>query len=259
MSAAAKGLLGAKLFANLTQGFLISIGAFSVWWGISTYPIFWHDSRLEHAADSIINGERFKTEILQALLASSDPEPAWARPETLRSIAIIQLSLVEQAIFAEKSKPSAPVINQLSTSIRRALSAAPADPLLWIMLFLSKRLEDDHSEEDFACLRMSYHVGPHEGWVASRRNSIVLGRFTKLPQDLAEEAVTEFKDLVVSGYYNTAVRILLGPGWPIHELLLHRLEDAPEAARRRFAQTADRLGYEIAVPGIVQADPRPWQ
>jgi hypothetical protein len=42
-------------------------------------------------------------------------------------------------------------------------------------------------------------------------------------------------------------------------MLLRRLEDAPDEARRGFARSADREGYDIAVPGVERADPRPWR
>ena len=120
-------------------------------------------------------------------------------------------------------------------------------------------MKDDRSKDDFAYLRMSYRVGPHEGWVAGRRNYIALENFPELPQDLADAAVTEFKDLVVSGYFNTAVKILVGPGWPIHDMLLRRLEDAPDEARRQLASSANARGYDIAVPGVERPEPRPWR
>lgn len=72
-------------------------------------------------------------------------------------------------------------------------------------------------------------------------------------------AVTEFRDLVASGYYDAAVKILAGPGWPIRDMLLRRLDDAPDEARRRFARLADELGYDIAVPGIERPDSCPWR
>lgn len=260
MPCAAAGRSGQWHYAALCRVALISIGVFSVWWGMSTFPVFWRDARLDNTADSILDGEPFKREILQTLLADADSaERAWARPEALRSAAIIRLSLAEQASLAENSKPLGPIIDQLGASVRRSLSAAPADPLLWLALFLSKTMKDDWSKEGFAYLRMSYLVGPHEGWVARRRNYIAFANFPDLPQDLADAAVTEFKDLVVSGYYDTAVEILVGPGWAIHDMLLRRLEDAPDEARRRLASTADALGYDIAVPGIERPDPRPWR
>jgi hypothetical protein len=121
-------------------------------------------------------------------------------------------------------------------------------------------MKDDRSKDDFAYLRMSYLVGPHEGWVAVKRDYIALAIFPELPQAVAEMSVTEFKDLVASAYYDAAVKILVGPGWPIRDTLLRRLEDAPVEARRQFARSADQLGYDdIVVPGVERPDPRPWQ
>ncbi len=254
------GRLGQKLFAAMSRGVLISIGVFSVWWGMSTFPVFWRDARLDHTAEYILSGGKFKREILQTLLAEAESaQSAWARPEALRSAAILRFSLVEQANRAEHSKPPGPIVDQLGASVRRSLAAAPADPLLWLALFWSKRLKDDRSKEDFAYLRMSYRVGPHEGWVAARRNTIAFDHFPELPQDLADAAVTEFRDLVGSGYFNTAAKILVGPGWPIHEMLLRRLEDAPVEARRQLAFVAKARGYDIAVPGVERPEPRPWR
>jgi hypothetical protein len=158
-----------------------------------------------------------------------------------------------------QAEPLGPILDQLGASIRRSLSAAPADPLLWLALFRLKRMKGDRSKEDFAYLRMSYLVGPHEGWVAVNRNHIALAISPELPQDLAEMAVTEFRDPVASGYYDVAVKILAGPGWPLRDMLLRRLDDAPVEARRQFARSADQLGYEVAVSGVERPDPRPWR
>jgi hypothetical protein len=248
------------LFVATSRFLLISIGLFSIWWGISTFPVFWQDFRLDHAADDILDGQEFKPEILQTLLADADSAArAWTRPKALRSAAIIRFRLAEDASEPKTSAPLGPIIDQLATSVRRSLSAAPADPYLWFALFWSKTTKGDLSKDDFAYLRMSYLVGPHEGWVAGLRNYTALAHFSELPPDLAEAAVTEFKDLVASAYYNSAVDILAGPGWPIHDLLLRRLEDVPEEAKRQLSRTADDLGYAIEVPGVDRGEPRPWR
>ncbi len=237
----------------------MAMGVFSVWWGISTFPIFWHDARLEHMAYAITNGRQFKREVLQNLLTDADLDKSWVRPEALRSAAIVRFGLADQAILAEKQKPPRPLVDQLEASIRRSLSAAPADAFLWLALFLSTRMKEDPSKDDFGYLRMSYHLGPHEGWVAGRRNTIAFDHFPELPQDLADAAVTEFRDLVVSGYFVTAAKILAGPGWPIHVMLLRRIEDTPEEERRQLAFTANARGYDIPVPGVERPEPRPWR
>ena len=84
-------------------------------------------------------------------------------------------------------------------------------------------------------------------------------RLGGLPQDVVEAAATEFKDLVASAYFDDLAVILVGPGWPIRDMLSRRLEDTPAEARRRFARSADQLGYRIVVPGVERADPRPWR
>jgi hypothetical protein len=259
----AEPLRSERLYAVSGRFFLISIGLFSVCWAIITFPVFWSDARLDYTADRILDGETFKREVLQILLAdASSAERTWPRPEALRSAAIIRLQLAEQSNKAEGPTPLDPTVDQLgmAESIRRSLSASPADSFLWLALFRLERMKGDHSKEDFAYLRMSYLVGPHEGWVAVDRNHIALAIFPELPQDLAEMSVTEFKDLVASAYYDAAVHILVGPGSPIRDMLLRRLEDAPVEARRQFAQSADQLGYnDIAVPGVERPDPRPWR
>jgi hypothetical protein len=239
---------------------LISIGAFSIWWGVTTLPIFWRDSRVEQVADRVLGGEKFKPEVLEALLADADSVDAFrARPRFLTSVAIIRLKLVELASSEENAKPNGPLLDQLAGSVRRALTVAPADPYLWLALFIAKIMREDPGKPDFSFLKMSYLVGPHEGWVAALRNYIALGVGSQLPPDLAEATVTEFKDLVASAYYETALEILAGPGWPIHELLLRRLVEAPEEARNRFGKLAYQQGYDFQVPGVHQPEARPWQ
>jgi hypothetical protein len=254
------GVSGQRLLAALSRVVLMATGMFSVWWGVSTFPIFWHDARLEHTAHSLINGELFKPEVLQNVLADAELEKTWTRPEALNSAAIVRFGLAEQTTRAAESD-TAPslLVDQLEASVRRSLSASPADSFLWLALFLSSRMKADRGKDNFATLRMSYRVGPHEGWVAGRRNAIAFAHFPELPQDLADAAVSEFRDLVVSGYFNTAAKILVGPGWPIHEMLLRRLEDAPIEARRQLSFVANARGYDIAVPGVERPEPRPWR
>ena len=251
------------LFAALSRLLLISIGLFSLGWAAITFPVFRSDARLEFTADRILDGELFKPETLIRLLAATgSAKTNWPRPQALRSAAIIRLRLAEESSKAEGAEPHGPAIDEFAVaqSIRRSLSSAPADSFLWFELFRLERKTGNHSNDEFAYLRMSYLLGPHEGWVAVERNQLALGIYRELPRDVAEMALTEFKDLVASAYYEEAAKILAGPGWPIRDLLLGRLEDVPLEARRGFAQSAAEFGYDdIVVPGIERPEARPWR
>src|SRR6202030_4054285 len=109
MPGAATGRSGQWLDAALGRVGLISIGLLSVWWGIVTFPVFWRDARLDRTAHNIIDDEEFKRESLQTLIADADSaEGDWARPEALRSAAIIRLPLAEEATIPENSDPLGP-------------------------------------------------------------------------------------------------------------------------------------------------------
>ena len=187
-----------NLCAVSSRFILVAVGVFSIWWGITTFPAFQRDTRVDRAADSILDGETFKPEILQSLLdEANSTKRVWPRPEFLQSVAVIQLKLAEAAIVDGSDEPTGPIFDQLGESIRRSLSAAPADPYLWLALFWWQTKQDDWAAQDFAYLRMSYIVGPNEGWVAVLRNYVAISYFSELPKDMEDAAVTEFKDLVV--------------------------------------------------------------
>jgi hypothetical protein len=62
-------------------------------------------------------------------------------------------------------------------------------------------------------LRMSYLMGPNEGWIALKRNVLALAVFERLPLDVAEMAIRELANLLSSGLIREAGGIFTGPAW----------------------------------------------
>jgi len=73
-------------------------------------------------------------------------------------------------------------------------------------------------------LRMSYLMGPKEGWIALKRNVLALAVFERLQLDVAEMAVRELANMLSSGLVREAVRIFTEPAWRIRDLLLPHLK-----------------------------------
>jgi hypothetical protein len=83
--------------------------------------------------------------------------------------------------------------------------------------------ENGFSNKALDYLRMSYVLGPNEGWISAKRNGFALAIYDQLPEDIAERVVPEFVSLVRSGFHPQAAANLAGPGWSKRETLVAAL------------------------------------
>ena len=242
------------------RAFIFSFGLVAIIWGIYTLPIFWRQAGMERLANHITAGDPFKANILTALIPQLDALQAEnpARPGTLKNAAVIRLRILEQATVDADTVAADRQMTELRAAIGKSLQGAPADPFLWLVYFWLENTQKGFSGENLKYLRMSYSLGPNEGWVAVKRNRLALALFSQLSPELSESAITEFASLVDSRFFNEAANILIGPGWQLRDILLPRLKDVAEVNRQLFAKTVYRLGYDISVPGVEPRDQRPW-
>ena len=117
-------------------------------------------------------------------------------------------------------------------------------------------MSDGLNPASLGFLRESYRLGPNEGWIMVTRNRLALTIFPSLPADLADQSLDEFARLLQPGFVSYAADILTGPGWPLRDRLLARIETAPEPQRRALAEILRDRGYDAKVPGIVDDDER---
>jgi hypothetical protein len=250
-----------RLYAAICRVGLVLLGVVGVSWALFVVPDFWRSSKLNQVAIHIFAGEPFKEATLRELSPALEEiaKKALQPPRLIQSAAVIHLRLAENERQADKPPETTPEFDGLETHIFRALANNPTDSFLWLTWFWLKAAKDGFNDKNVAALRLSYQVGPHEGWIAVRRNRLAAMYFAQLPQDLAEPFFVEFKELVEWGYQAQAAGILVGPGWPIRELLLSRLATLPEATQRQFTTTVAGLGRDIAIPGLKPLSRRPWQ
>jgi hypothetical protein len=239
---------------------LIMLGCIAVMWGSAVLPAFWRQSPLERISEHIIAGETYKSDALLGLIPNAElAEGAiHCRPAAVRSAAIIRTRFAEDALSsgqedALSSGQQDPIdkqLNLLRTAIRNSLSCVPTDAFLWLVLFWVDSTAGGLEDQSLEYLRMSYRLGPNEGWIALKRNRMAFTIYERLPPDLAESAIVEFIGLLEMGLYQEAVDILTGPAWDLRELLLTRLTDAPFRHRLDFAKFLSDGGYDVQVPGL---------
>jgi hypothetical protein len=240
---------------------LLVFGAVAAWWGIVEMPIFAHESSVERIARRIIGGEAFKTDVLngQLLRVRSSEESVNCRPSTMHSAAIIRLRIAESEIVSGNKSQSNEALNSLHSSILKSLSCSPADPFLWLVYSWIQGAHYGRASEQLEDLRMSYQLGPNEGWIGWRRSPIAFAIFERLPPDLAEDAINEFVGLLDMGQYERAAEIFTGPAWHVRNVILERLKSLSERRLEPFVNAVHRRDHEVDLPGINKPARRPWQ
>jgi hypothetical protein len=235
----------------LARGFFGMLGCFAVWWAINAFPIFWQDFSIERITTQIIAGDQFKSETLAAQGSALDniEHAGYCRPAALRSAAIIKLRMFEVAAAANDRQNEH--LDSLDKAIRNSLSCAPADPFLWLALYSVGVTKDGFKPGYLTYLRLSYLLGPREGWIVLKRNPLVFKAFDQLSPDLREKVVNEFIDMLREGRFAAqAADIFVGPAWSARDLILSHLTGLNDSERRRFADALQQRGYDLDVPGV---------
>jgi hypothetical protein len=237
------------------------LGVSAIAWGAATFPIFWSQLSIERTATAIANSSAFKPHSLDPLLPAiaQIEQSSYCRPEAMHSAAIIRLRLAEEAITNAERDAIDTRLGALQDSIAKSLACAPSDPFLWAILTWLDQTRQGFRPQQLTYLRLSYQLGPYEGWIADKRNRLALSMFWRLPPDLTEAVVREFAAMVNSQFYEAAIAILTGSGWPLHDQLLAGLRDSDLRQREEFAKELYSAGYDLSVPGIAPPhDRRPW-
>lgn len=245
--------------ATCARIFTVALGIAGIAWGCLTIPTFLRSIALEDAAARIIQGQAFRRDALLSLapaLEAVEAEP-YCRAASLRNAAIIRLRIAETALSEADGRQIDKNLADLRSATVRSLQCSPTDAFLWLSLYWSEVTSTGFRPSHLEYLRMSYKLGPNEGWIMEKRNYLILALYSFLPADLREAGVAEFVKLLQPQFVVTAIRIFTGPGWPIRDLLLPRLASTPEAQRQTFSNILASRGFDVAVPGIVRRE-RPY-
>lgn len=249
----------ARSYVVAARVFSVALGALAVSWGALVFPGFWAQAAVHRIADRVVAGDPFKLENLIGQASSlSTVEQAWpCSAAARRSAAVVRTRMAEDALAEGRRDLIDSSLDSARESIRGALACSPANPFLWLALLWVENTRDGFNPGRLGYLRLSYLLGPNEGWIAVKRNHVALALFEQLPPAVADMALDEFTRLVASGLHEQAVALLTGPGWRIRDVLLARLQAVPEQHRRALAQILYDRGYDVQVPGVAVSEKLP--
>lgn len=241
---------------------LIAMAAIVGAWSLFVYSVLLPSARIDDIGTQIASGESFEQETLTNLQPqiSALLERRWLPPQSLRSIALIELRLAELDVLDGKTIAEDPQFELARKAITESLQSSPSDGFMWFALFWLLKTHNGFSQTLVPILRMSYLTAPYEGWIALRRNRAVMPLLPSLPADLAARTVEEFCSLVETQIFiGTAAEILTGPGWPYHNRLIRSLKNVPDDTKQQFDNAVFNLGFNVHIPGVEAHGSRPWR
>lgn len=244
-----------KFRPGLARILTTTCGLCSVVWAASAIPSYQAEAALTGPARQILAMDKYSPEQLSQLKQRVDAAPiGLLRSSALSDIAIIRLRLAEVGAASGKAELAAAGLNDLDPAVIAALAANPTSSFLWLTEYWSQSERTGDPKPGMKFLRMSYLLGPNEGWIALRRNPLALSVFSSLPPELAEQTLSEFVRLVRSRFYTETANILAGPGWAVRDRLTGRLADIDKDTRREFATfLAHKDIKDVKIPGVEES------
>lgn len=240
---------------------LAALGCAAIVWGSFFFVITWPQAVVERAAGRIVDAQTYRPADLQHLrstaMAMQDAGPC--RPSLARSAAIIQLRAAE--VEADEMRPGAldKELEQSRAQIVRSLACSPADPFLLMALFWLHNLQYGFHPADLDFLRLSYRLGPNEGWIGLRRFSLALAVIKQLPPELVKAMVDDFVNLVGASIYPQMVDRFIPADLPTRKMLLSALDRLSDFHRRNFAAYMKSSGIQEPTLEVEKGESRPWR
>jgi hypothetical protein len=250
--------LNSSISYNVVRALLGAFAAASISWAVITFPRFWSESVAFQAAAKIIEGDIYSTEALAAFAEQGAIRNLRSRPLALGALSVIRLRQTE-AVLTREPEYVKSELGALRNVITEALANIPGASYQWLALFWTERRLREFDPRSLDTLRMSYSVGPREGWIAVRRNRLALVLYAALTDDLKEAAVSEFINLIKSRFYTDAADILIGSAPQVREIIYAQLERLSDADRQSFAKIlSNKAPIDMPLPDSNRALPRPW-
>ena len=239
---------------------VVASGVAVVAWSWQASQLAWRHLGLSDAAMRIASRESFSSELIERLRPQLDAVDAESicTPSALHDAAMIRLRLAESAVVDGKRAAIDPALRRLEATVRKSLQCSPMDPMLWLALYWVDIQLNGALSGAVAPLEMSYRLGPNEGWIALTRSRFGLAAWDYVSAPTREAILNEERALLDAGFTREVAENLVAVGWPIHDRILARLGDAAAASREALARRLRHDGYDIAVPGIVLEERRPW-
>jgi hypothetical protein len=244
----------------LPRVFVLFLGLGAVAWGGFMLPLLRQQAPANRVASELLQGRDFKLQTLTAEAQKASGErSAVCSPTELRSAVVLRRAILSDAITSGKESVDSDYFSLVS-SAGREISCSPGDPFVWLTLFGLDAAKNGLTPVNERYLRLSYALGPNEGWIAYWRVQLALAQFERLPTDLSNDVLDDFVKLVdTQVLYQELAGIFAKAPPEAQRQIVDHLKNAEANPRQIFARVLSDKGLGVNIPGITMPPARPWE
>jgi hypothetical protein len=239
----------------------VILGVTSIVWGLTFFEPSYRQDYLDPIASDFLAGRPIRIGSLfeQDTRLNKAEKMNLCDPRLVQDTAVIRLGILNEAIAGSDAKLTGMSYDALHASTLRALSCTPSDPFLWLILFWLDVSKKGVGLSNMEFLRLSYELGPREGWIGVWRVRLAVSLFDKLAPDLANDSVNEFKELLETNRsYAWAADTFIGADAMARDRIVDSLKTAQPSVVRNFVDALDHKGLSIEIPSVNTVPDRPW-
>jgi hypothetical protein len=220
---------------GIQRGLILAIGGVGLVWGGGALPTSEAADDFRYFESRLLQSETYSPKTLAlklaspAALVSSDCDS-----HSQTALLLMEMRLAQSALRAGDVTEFDKRARSLETRAKQALSCAPRQSFIWLLLFSLEVMHGRLNEQASDLLATSYQTAPNEGWIAIRRTIVAMPLVQLMPEPLKEQIIGEFQQLVQNGFVHEAALSYSAASAPIRALLQARIERLDVRQQKAF-------------------------
>ena len=253
--------VGSRRHLILSRIFILILGLAAVIWGGVVLPVFRRDVPVNQVATELLKGQTFKLNTLVAEAQRASPVTSVVcNPTELHSAVALRRAVLNDVVASDLLSAANIAAAALDNSARSAAACSPSDSFVWLTMFWLDTARHGLTPQNERYLRLSYKLGPNEGWVAYWRVQLTLAELAHLPEDLSSDVLGDFVKLINTRIlYEETAGIFERAPVDAQNRIIEALKYADARPREAFAKALSDRGFDVRVPGTKLPELRPWQ
>jgi hypothetical protein len=227
----------------IRQALTLAIGGLGLAWGILVLPYSQAVDDLLDIERRLLRSEAFSTSDLALVFQSQEASQDLSAcdSDSQRAMLLMEIPLAEAALRSGASNEFDRHILSLETRSRLVLGCTPRDSFAWLLAFNLELVHGRLNEQALNLLAMSYETSPNEAWISTRRIVVAMPLVAIAPEPLRKKILSEFQQLISSGYEGAASRSYLAAPQPVRSMLLDQIKQLSISQQKAFSEALQKL------------------